>query len=168
MEESRTWGARCTAAWLLLVPCPIATSSLSRCPEIFNYVEKSTVLWCLPSPSAQPCSVWQLLHPYTDVSTDLQCSKEHVKPFLGAAGPNLRHWGHTWEPFPVSFPLPTSSQCNTTHKLTSYQQDGDDPAPFAAPFSLPRLWAQLLLCCASLRLAPSLAFAKRWGSRTAY
>lgn len=36
--------------------------------------------------------------------------------------------------FLVSFPLPTCSQCNTTHKLSSYQRDGADPALFAAPF----------------------------------
>lgn len=56
--------------WLFLVPCPIATSSLSRHPELLNYVEKSTVLWCLPSPSAQHCSVWHLPHPHSDLSTD--------------------------------------------------------------------------------------------------
>lgn len=35
--------------------------------------------------------------------------------------------------------------------------------PAHSPFSLPYLWAQLLPCCASLCLAPSLALAKRWG-----
>lgn len=34
----------------------------------------------------------------------------------------------------MSFPLPTYSQCNTTHKLGIYQRDGADPALFAAPF----------------------------------
>lgn len=117
------------------MPCPIATPSLSHCPEPLNYVEKSTALWCPPSPSAQHCSVRQFPHPYPDLSTDPAMPPRNTSsPLLGAAGPNLSHWGYTWELFPVSFPLPTSSQCNTTHKLASYQRNGADPALFAAPF----------------------------------
>jgi len=41
-------------------------------------------------------------------------------------------------------PLPTSSQCNKTHKLASCQRDGADPALLAAPFPYP---VSGLSCC---------------------
>lgn len=116
---------------LLLVPCPIATSRPSHCPELFNCVEKS-VLWHLPSPSAQPLfSLSFLLHPHPSLSTD-PTMLQGVESLAGTAGPNPRRWGHTWEQFLVSFPLPT---CHMTHKLHIYQRDGADAAPFSYPVS---------------------------------
>lgn len=141
--------------WLLLVPCPVATSSLSHHPELLNNVEKSTALGCPPSPSAQHCSVWQVPHPYPDLSTDPR------QALLGGCWP--KPWGYTWGTVPGVLP--------STHLLpVQYDpQAGQLPerwgrsCPVRSPSSLPRLWAQLLPCCASLCLAPSLAFAKHWG-----
>lgn len=127
-EENWAWGALRAAVWLLLVPCPVAVSRPSKCPELLNYMEKS-VLWCLPSPSAQPLfSLSFLLHPHPDLSTDLT-ALQGAKSLAGSAGPNPKQWGYTWEQSLISFPLPT---CPTSCTVT---RDGADPAPFPYPVS---------------------------------
>ena len=149
-EESQTWGALCTAVWLLLVPCPTATSSLSHHPELLNYMEKSTALWCLRSPSAQHCSVWHLLHPYPDLSTDpAMVPRSMSSPCLGllaqTSGTGDTH-GNCSQ-CPSLYPPPPSATRPTSWPVT---RDGADPALFAAPFPY---HVSGLSCCLAVLLS---------------
>lgn len=159
MEESWTWASLCAAVWLLLVPCPIATSSVPHHPELLNCVEKSRALWCTPVPSSQHWSVWQLPHPLLDLSTD---PATHQALVWGCWPKPLALGIHTGT---VPGVLPSIHLLAVPHNPQAAQLPDrlGRSCPVCSPFSLPHLWAQMLPCCASLRLAPILAFARRWG-----